>query len=71
MSIERKDKNITELQCDFCSNYEECIDFYDAVDFKKVNGWRSEKIGEDWFDKCTNCIEKEGNEIWVEQENII
>lgn len=53
--IERKG-NEYELQCDFCSNcVEDLIDFKDAVDYKKANGWKSEKIEEEWFDKCPNC----------------
>jgi len=48
-----------ELQCDCCSNYvDDFIDFQEAVDYKKANGWRSEKIGNDWIDKCPNCIRK-------------
>lgn len=48
-----------ELQCDYCSNYvDDFIDFQEAVDFKKANGWRSEKIVNEWFDKCPNCIER-------------
>ena len=53
--IERKG-NEYELQCDFCSNcVDELIDFKDAVDYKKANGWKSEKIEGEWFDKCPNC----------------
>lgn len=53
--IERKG-NEYELQCDYCSNYVDgLIDFKDAVDYKKANGWKSEKIEGEWFDKCPNC----------------
>ncbi len=44
------------LECDYCSNYiDELEDFQDAVDYKKANNWKSEKIEEEWFDKCPNC----------------
>lgn len=44
------------LECDYCSNYiDELEDFQDAVDYKKANNWKSEKIGEDWIDKCPEC----------------
>lgn len=46
-----------KLQCDYCSNYVDDFDeFSDAVTHKKANGWRSQKVGDDWFDKCPDCI---------------
>ena len=46
-----------QLQCDCCSNYiEDFIDFQEVVDYKKANGWKSEKIGTEWIDKCPNCL---------------
>lgn len=53
--------NKYSLQCDYCSNYiDDLEDFQEAVDYKKANRWKSEKIGQDWFDKCPNCQENGG-----------
>ena len=59
MSINKEGKDYI-LQCDFCSNYvDELIDFQDAVDYKKANGWKSININGEWTDKCPNCLNKE------------
>lgn len=52
-----------ELQCDYCSNSEEFDDFYDAVNHKKANGWKSENIKDEWFDKCPECQKDREEEI--------
>lgn len=50
------------LQCDFCSNYvDDLISFDEAVNYKKANGWKSQNIKGEWFDKCPNCLESGGN----------
>jgi hypothetical protein len=45
------------LTCDICLNSaEEKFDnFDDAVDYKKSNGWRSEKKYGEWLDICPEC----------------
>lgn len=32
-------------------------EFDDAVEAKKEAGWKSRKIGDDWFDFCPACFE--------------
>lgn len=48
--------------CDICGEVipETFPDFYDAVQFKKDNGWKSRKINGEWHDVCPECL-KEGN----------
>lgn len=56
-----KNGNTYILQCDYCSNYiDDLEDFQEVVDYKKANGWKSEKIGQDWLNKCPNCQESGG-----------
>lgn len=55
------------LLCDIC--YEEdphsFIDFYDAVDYKKENGWKSQKNDNDeWEDVCPKCVKKGKELVW-------
>lgn len=49
------------LCCDYCSN---CVtgfdDFASAVDYKKANGWLSNKLDDMWLDMCPDCLYKEG-----------
>lgn len=48
------------LLCDVCgfSQEDDGFDsFKDAVDYKKTNGWRTKIIGDDWVDRCPECIE--------------
>ena len=47
------------LQCDCCSNcIDDFVDFQEAVDYKKAHGWKSAKIGDEWIDKCPDCLKK-------------
>lgn len=49
--------------CDGCGEeLEDEYDFYDAVNAKKLAGWRSKKIGGDWQDFCPECQEKQEHE---------
>lgn len=45
------------LECDFCKNqgHEYFKTFEDAIAYKKAHGWRSVKIGNEWYDKCPMC----------------
>ncbi len=49
------------LICDICGEEAEEIfdDFYDAVDYKKQNGWKSQKRMGEWEDVCPGCQEVE------------
>lgn len=46
-----------ELICDICGEAaeEEFIDFYDAVEYKRQNRWRSIKEQGEWKDVCPEC----------------
>lgn len=45
--------------CDGCgAQLPEEYDFYDAVDAKKVAGWKSIRHGKEWSDLCPECAEK-------------
>lgn len=45
--------------CDGCgTQLPEEYDFYDAVDAKKVAGWKSVRHGKEWSDLCPECAEK-------------
>ena len=55
MSIEREGREFY-VNCDFCSN--DICDynsFQEAVEGKKVNGWKNVNIKGEWFDKCPVC----------------
>lgn len=45
------------LHCDICGEKVEKLfdDFFDAVDYKKKNGWKSQKHNDDWEDVCPEC----------------
>lgn len=45
------------LTCDVCGNEadEEFFDFNDAVDYKKREGWKSQKVNGEWQDVCPEC----------------
>lgn len=47
------------LTCDICG--ERIIDtfyeFNDAVNYKKENGWKSQRRGGEWEDVCPECQE--------------
>jgi hypothetical protein len=53
-----------ELICDVCEeSADEFFDeFYDAVEYKKDNGWRSRKDAKgNWEDVCPECQEKKND----------
>lgn len=53
------------LRCDRCgeSSAGPFEDFYDAVNFKKTHGWKSEKDENgEWEDVCPDCAE--GGKAW-------
>lgn len=56
--IERfKDEHV--LMCDICGEGvgELFDDFYEAVDYKRRNGWKSQKNDRgEWEDVCPGCI---------------
>lgn len=47
------------LACDICGTEEDetFYDFYDAVEYKKENGWKSQKHKGEWEDVCPECQE--------------
>lgn len=46
--------------CDICGNELTAeFDFYDAVEAKKNNGWKSRKVDGEWIDVCTDCLDQE------------
>ena len=53
---------ICTLTCDICGEEAEktFTDFYKAVDYKKENGWKSQKHNGVWEDICPECQEVEG-----------
>ena len=47
-----------DLICDICGNKEDGFyDFNEAVEYKKENGWKSEKYKGEWEDICPECQE--------------
>jgi len=61
MSIERFGDIYTPT-CDLCG--EELpgeFDFYDAVEAKKTEGWKSRKINGEWQDICCECQRNGGD----------
>ena len=59
------DKNgcIFILHCDICGDPadEEFYDFQTAVDYKKSNGWKSQRHNGEWEDICPECAEGSGS----------
>lgn len=45
------------LSCDICGKESEFSYFDDAVDYKKENGWISEKHKGEWENYCPECQE--------------
>jgi hypothetical protein len=45
------------LVCDVCGEEAEkqFFDFADAVEYKKIEGWRSKKTNGGWQDICLEC----------------
>lgn len=56
MSID-KDSGMYSLTCDICGEIadEEFFEFGEAVDYKKENGWKSQKRNGQWEDVCPDC----------------
>lgn len=52
-------ENMYTLTCDICGEEypETFFDFYDAVQAKKDNGWKSRKINGEWADICDKCCQ--------------
>jgi hypothetical protein len=50
------------VECDICNEEmgEDFIDWNEAVEAKKENGWKSKKIGNEWKDICPDCQELQG-----------
>lgn len=47
--------------CDICGEAadEDFDEFMDAVDYKKQNGWKSQRYEGVWMDVCPECQEEE------------
>lgn len=47
------------LRCDICGDkaLQDFDDFWDAVQYKKDNGWKVKKWDGEWTDICTECQE--------------
>ncbi len=46
------------LGCDICGSLKTAFEtFYEAVNYKKENGWVSEKYKGEWQDVCPECQE--------------
>jgi len=55
MSIDKEYGQYTPT-CDVCGErLEGYDDFEDAVNGKKVAGWKSTKLDGEWIDYCPNC----------------
>ena len=56
--IEKMD-GVYKIICNVCGEImEPCFgDFYDAVQFKKDNRWKSQKVGDGWIEICRDCVE--------------
>ena len=54
-----KDFDGFTLTCDVCGEEAEETfdDFYDAVQFKKDNDWKSQRRNGEWEDVCPDCQE--------------
>jgi Fe2+ or Zn2+ uptake regulation protein len=49
------------LVCDNCGEEldEQFDDFYEAVEAKKENGWKSKKVNGEWQDICPDCADSQ------------
>lgn len=57
-----KINNTYKIICDSCGEiFEDDFDtFYDAVGYKKLEGWKSVKVAESkWNEICSDCVEFE------------
>ena len=54
-----KHNDLYFLVCDICGEEadEDFDDFYDAVEYKKENDWKSQKYKGEWEDVCPVCQE--------------
>ncbi len=52
-----KNHGFYNLTCDICDEEADEVfsDFDEAVDYKKANSWKSQKINGVWQDVCPNC----------------
>ena len=50
---------ICSLICDICGGEapDDFFDFYEAVEYKKKKGWKSQKRQGEWEDVCPDCQE--------------
>jgi hypothetical protein len=48
------------LSCDICGEklFKVFPEFQDAVNYKKANGWKSQKYRGEWEDVCPDCQEE-------------
>ena len=55
------DKFSYTLTCDICGEDapESFSNFYEAVQYKKQNGWKSQKYRGEWEDVCPECQKSE------------
>jgi hypothetical protein len=54
----QKNNYTYELICNICGEATNGFeDFYEAVMYKKDNGWKSEKHNGEWEDICPECQE--------------
>lgn len=59
MSIEPIEGSQVELACDICGYTVTSFDsFQEAVDYKKEDGWKSQKHKGEWEDICPECQEE-------------
>lgn len=59
MSIVKAGEDNYALICDRCDRKVKGFDsFYDAVDYKAENGWKSRKEDGEWYDICPSCREE-------------
>ena len=57
-----KINNIYKIVCNSCGEIfkNEFNSFYEVVDFKKINCWKSVKVAEgNWDEICPDCVEFE------------
>jgi len=54
-----KQRGRYHLVCDICGEEAEegFDDFYEAVEYKKTEGWKSQKRNGQWEDVCPDCQE--------------
>ena len=52
MQSNKRNGKVYALQCDICG---EGASFNDAVQYKKDEGWKSQKHNGEWEDICPEC----------------